>query len=527
MSDELDLEKELAKSIANIVDEETSGAEAYVMNETFDDDLNSFDDDLDIDDDLEEEPEDNNKKTKHLIIAISVIAVVLVIIIVSAIFIVKAVYNKSQDNYAHYHNAGFTALENKEYNTAVENFEKALTYQEGKTNSDMMLYLYECYGQLNETDKAIDVLNDVLALKDKNYYNALYYLVKHYEEVKDYASVKDLYLENADSTNEDVIKLFKGYLASSPVASPLSDTYGADQKITLTAQTGCKIYYTVDGSDPTVAGIEYTGKIYVTEGTTRLRFYAVNEYGFESELVEEKYIIDYEAPIAPTIYPEKSTFEQINKVMVTINNYPADAKVYYTLDGTLPTEESDEYSGAFALPAGSTIVNVLVVDSHGLTCRTSKTYNVTYISSVTEADAIKQIWKELVTLGLVNNKHYNDKDELCELSYYSKKTIDDLTLYMYYFSIGGETMDYWFAADDEEGLVYYVTEADGEYTVVRAENVDFTTDEEENPSEDPSEDSSEDENEGDNGEDESESDTSNDEDESEGSTEPSNESTEE
>ena len=55
MSDELDLEKELAKSIANIVDEETSGAKAYVMNETFDDDLNSFDDDLDIDDDLEEE----------------------------------------------------------------------------------------------------------------------------------------------------------------------------------------------------------------------------------------------------------------------------------------------------------------------------------------------------------------------------------------------------------------------------------------------------------------------------------------
>ena len=130
MSDELDLEKELAKSIANIVDEETIGAEAYVKNETFDDDLNSFDDDLDIDnDDLEEEPEDNNKKTKHLIIAVSVIAVVLAIIIISAIFIVKAVYNKSQDNYAHYHNAGFTALENKEYNKAVENFEKALTYQ--------------------------------------------------------------------------------------------------------------------------------------------------------------------------------------------------------------------------------------------------------------------------------------------------------------------------------------------------------------------------------------------------------------
>ena len=484
MSDELDLEKELAKSIANIVDEETIGAEAYVMNETFDDDLNSFDDDLDIDDNDDlEEPEDNGKKTKHLIIAISVIAAVLAIIVVSAIFIVKAVYNKSQDNYAHYHNAGFAALENKEYNVAVENFEKALTYQEGKSNSDMMLYLYECYGHLNETDKAIDVLNDVLALKDKNYYNALYYLVKHYEGIKDYANIKNLYLANASSANEDVINLFKGYLANSPVASPLSDTYGSDQKITLTAQTGCKIYYTVDGSDPTVAGVEYTGKIYVTEGTTRLRFYAVNEYGFESELVEEKYVIDYEAPVAPTIYPEKSTFEQINKVMVTINNYPADAKVYYTLDGTLPTEESTEYTGAFPLPAGSIIVNVLVVDSHGLTCRTSKTYNVTYISSVTESDAIKMIWNELFSLDLVDSNHYNDKDELCELSYFSKKKINDLTLYMYYFSINGETMDYWFAADDEEGNVYYVTEADGEYTVILAKDADLKTEEEE-PSED-------------------------------------------
>lgn len=521
MSDELDLEKELAKSIANIVDEETIGAEAYVKNETFDDDLNSFDDDLDIDnDDLEEEPEDNNKKTKHLIIAVSVIAVVLAIIIISAIFIVKAVYNKSQDNYAHYHNAGFTALENKEYNKAVENFEKALTYQEGKTNSDMMLYLYECYGHLNETDKAIDVLNDVLSLKDKNYYNALYYLVKHYEDVKDYASIKELYLDNSESTNEEVIKLFKGYLTNAPVASPLSDTYGADQKITLTAQTGCKIYYTVDGSDPTVAGTLYTGKIYVTEGTTRLRFYAINEYGFESELVEEKYVIDYEAPIAPTIYPEKSTFEQINKVMVTINNYPADAKVYYTLDGTLPTEESTEYTGAFPLPAGSIIVNVLVVDSHGLTCRTSKTYSVTYISSVTESDAIKMIWNELFSLDLVDSKHYNDKDELCELSYYSKKKINDLTLYMYYFSVAGETMDYWFAADDEEGKVYFVTEVDGEYTVIPAKDagLKFEDDEEELPSEDSSEDGSEGDAEGD---------TEDDAEDSEDVTDPSDESTEE
>ena len=497
MSDELDLEKELAKSIAHIVDEETSGAEAYVMTETFDDDLNSFDDDLDIDDDEIEEPEDSKKKLKHLIITISVIAVVLAIIIVSACFIVKAVYNKSQDNYARYHNAGFAAMENLDYNGAITNFEKALTYQEGKANSDMMMYLYECYSKINDTDKAVDVLKDVLKLKDKNYYNALYYLVKHYEGIKDYASIKALYLENASSTNEDVKKLFNGYLANAPVASPLSDTYSEDQKITITAQTGSTIYYTVDGSDPMIAGIKYTGKIEVTEGTTKIRFYAVNEYGFESELVEEQYIIDYAAPAAPTIYPEKSTFEQINKVMVTINNYPSDAKVYYTLDGTLPTEESTEYTGAFALPAGSIIVNVLVVDSHGLTCRTSKTYNVTYISSVTESDALKMIWNELISLKLVDSKHYNANEELCELRYYTKKKIDELTLYMYYFSVGGETKDYWFAADDEEGKVYYVTEVDGEYTLILAKDANFEEEEPtEDPTENPSEDSSEDSTEG-------------------------------
>lgn len=495
MNDELDLEKELAKSIAHIVDEETSGAEAYVKTENFDDDLNVSINDLDddLDEEVEETEEDNKKKVKHLIITVSVIAVVIAIIVVSACFIVKAVYNKSKDNYAHYHNAGFAAMEDKDYNLAITNFEKALTYQDGSKNSDMMLYLYECYNHVGATDKAVDVLNDVLGLKDKNYYNALYYLVKYYEDNKNYALIKELYKQNASSNNEDVIKLFKGYLVNTPVAAPLGDTYSADQKITLTAQTGSTIYYTVDGSDPTVAGIKYSGKIEIKEGTTKLRFYAVNEYGFESELVEEKYVIDYKAPNAPTIFPEKTTFEQINKVMVTINNYPADAKVYYTIDGTLPTEDSTLYEGAFELPAGSIIVNVLVIDAHGLSCRTSKTYNVTYISSVTEKEALNIIWKELITLNIVNNQHVTENGDECQLDFNSKKTINDKTFYMFYFTVGDETMDYWFGCDDEEGLTYLITESDGEYTVIRAEKAEIklpevsTEDETEDETEDGTE----------------------------------------
>lgn len=472
---DLDLEKELAESIAHIVDEETNGAEVFVKSsvptETISIPKTEVKETVDSTETVEEENdiednEDKKKKIKHLIIMIVSIVAAIAVIGVAAYYIVRFAYRSSMDNYGYYNNEGYAALEKKDYENAAKNFEKALTYEEGKNDTDMMMYLYECYNNIGKESDAIETLYEVLEFNDKNYYNALYYLVKYYDEAKDYDTIKELYDKNKNSNNSDVLALFAVYQSAEPLASPTSDTYSDDQEITLATKKGSKIYYTIDGTDPTVFSTEYTEKIKVSKGTTTLKFIAVNEYGFTSDIVTEEYIINYEAPATPTIFPEKTSFKQATDVMVTINNIPNDSVAYYTIDGTVPNEDSTVYEGAFALPAGSTIVNVLVVDSHGLTCRTSKTYNVTYISDITEEDALANIWDMLEREEYVDEEHLDEDGNLCELQYYTKKTIEEVTVYMYYYSVDGEIMDYWYAADDSNGYVYKVTEdEDGKFVL--------------------------------------------------------------
>ena len=471
MNDDFDLEAELEKSIAHIVDEETSGAHAFVKNSEFGQKINNSDTSEDtVDNEIKSETgtvDDNgkNKKIKHMVIMIVSIVITIALIAVGAYYIVRYAYESSKDNYGYYNNAGYAALDNKDYESAVENFEKALTYDEGKNDTDMMLFLYECYVNTGRQDDAIDVLYDVLSIKDRHYYDALYYLVKYYDDKEDFQTIKKLYDENKSSQNSDILSLFAIYQESEPVASPVGDTYSEDQEITLAAKNGSKIYYTIDGTEPGIHSMEYTGKIPVKSGNLTLKFVAVNEYGFSSAVVTEEYVVSYKAPSTPTIYPEKNTFKQVSTVMVTINNIPSDAVAYYTTDGTIPNEDSTVYEGAFPLEAGATIINVLVVDSHGMTCRTSKTYNVTYISNITEEDAINSIWKKLQEKEIVDKEHLNEDGKLCELQYYTKKTIDDITVYMYYFTIDGDMEEYWYAADDSEANVYKITEEDGKYNL--------------------------------------------------------------
>lgn len=473
MNDEFDfdLEAELEKSIAHIVDEETSGAHAFVRNSEVAQGDNKPDlknDTISNDGRLDLAPEDDNsknKKIKHMVIIIVSIVLTIALLGVGAYYIVQYAYESSKDNYGYYNNAGYAALDSKDYVSAAENFEKALSYDEGKNDTDMMLFLYECYLNTGRQNDAIDVLYDVLKVKDRNYYYALYYLVKYYDDKEDFEMIKKLYDENKDSQSSDVLSLFAIYQEREPVASPVGDTYSDDQEITLAAKTGSKIYYTTDGTEPGIHSTEYTGKIPVTAGNMTLKFIAVNEYGFSSAVVTEEYVVTYKAPSTPTIYPEKNTFTQVSTVMVTINGISSDAVVYYTTDGTVPNEDSKVYEGAFPLEAGSTIVNVLVVDSRGMTCRTSKTYNVTYISNITEADAEKSIWKKLIEKEIVDKEHLDKDEKLCDLRYYTKKTIDDVTVYMYYFTVDGNEEEYWYAADDSEANVYKVTEKDGKYTM--------------------------------------------------------------
>ena len=192
MRDDFDLEEELAKSIASIVDEETADAHAYVNKNTSEtDDIPDEEEKIyDEPDDDSDDDSDKPDKKKIIIIVASVVAAVLIIGI-TAFLVVRAAFNKSKDNYGYYNELGYKAYDDKDYDTAISDFEKALTYDEGKgdsdTNINMMLYLFECYKNTSQDDKAEEILLDVLD-RDSDNKNAYYNLMSVYLNGKDYPS---------------------------------------------------------------------------------------------------------------------------------------------------------------------------------------------------------------------------------------------------------------------------------------------------------------------------------------------------
>ena len=75
---------------------------------------------------------------------------------------------------------------------------------------------------------------------------------------------------------------------SSPKFTPAGCEFGDYQEVTITAENGAVIYYTLDGSAPTKASEEYDGVITLTE-TTTVKAFAVKDGYKDSEVVEATY----------------------------------------------------------------------------------------------------------------------------------------------------------------------------------------------------------------------------------------------
>ncbi len=479
MSDNNDFEDELAKSIAQIVNEETTGAEVFVKNSArnqMDDmpELEQADEEdipedatetVDVDDDIDDKDKGHNKKRNIIIIA-SVAAAVIVIVL-AAFFIIRAAINKTHDNYAYYNNLGYEAYDTKDYETAIVNFEKALTYDEGKKDIDMMLYLYDCYYYTKDTKNAVVVLKDVLEVDSDNF-NALYYLVQLYSEDEDYDSIAELYDTQRESDNEKVVNLFSQYTPADPVISPEAGSYGSNQNVKISAGSKDVIYYTLDGKKPTVKSTEYDAPITIEKGTTTLSVIAVSEYGIISDVVTAEYDISYTAPAMPTISPSSGSYSTSAVQLVTIGNIPSGGTAYYTTDGSTPTGASNKYTAPFEMKEGSSIISAIVIDANGLTSPVaSVTYTLSVVDKYTDTDAQNFIWTALESNKIVNSSKEDEDGNVYSLSYYSKKTVSAMTIWMFTVKAGDETLDYYYGADATTGEVYKLVPDGDEYKLTR------------------------------------------------------------
>lgn len=293
-------------------------------------------------------------------------------------------------------NAG---IENGNYEKAVAAYERVVELE-----PDSVAYrsiLADLYALTGKEDAYVSCQTQILmsgyATEDEKT-AACKKLIAYYRGKEDYASINTL-LNNTD--NENIKTTYQEYLALPPEFSYLEGTYAEVVPLKLTSSIRGTIYYTTDGTMPDENSEIYTTPLFLETGTYEIYAMFVNEYGIKSEVVKKNYVIDIFKPVAPEVetYSGEYNSPQLIKVIV-----PAESTVYYTTDGTVPTNNSAVYTEPIPMPLGKSTFKFVTYNKEGVAGEcTGRQYELVLETDVTVDDAIRSLISLMVENGKIQD----------------------------------------------------------------------------------------------------------------------------
>jgi Chitobiase/beta-hexosaminidase C-terminal domain len=185
------------------------------------------------------------------------------------------------------------------------------------------------------------------------------------------------------------------------VANPGGGTFSANQSVVLSTNEASTVYYTTDGSTPSVASSVYTAPIFLSS-TTTLKFYARDTAGNSSGVLTEQYTLapDNTVPTANAA-PSGGAYDSVQFVTLSSSE---PATIYYTTNGAAPNTGSSVYVSPLTI-ASTTTLKFFARDVAGNSSGVS-TLNYTIDSSVPSvvANPAGGSFKGTQFVTLVSNK---------------------------------------------------------------------------------------------------------------------------
>ena len=167
------------------------------------------------------------------------------------------------------------------------------------------------------------------------------------------------------ASSKTTIETFVIEVAPDTVATPVfsiadSSVVGSGTKVTITTATdSAKIYYTTDGSTPTEESLLYTTPI-VLKDTITFKAFAVREGWISSNVARATYFVfrdtvnDPDTVATPVFSMADSSLLRMGTTLA-ITTATEEAQIYYTTDGSTPTEEAILYTAPIVLDDTVTI----------------------------------------------------------------------------------------------------------------------------------------------------------------------------
>ena len=166
---------------------------------------------------------------------------------------------------------------------------------------------------------------------------------------------------------------------------------GSTKTLTLSYdEAGASLYYTLDGSDPEQFGRLYTGPVSLS-ATSDVRAYAVLPDGTESRVL--KYRVNIEKAAAPAYTLQSGTANGTALSVgssIALSSASTGAAIYYTLDGSEPTENSRKYTSPIVITAPCTLKAIAV--GGGYNTSDVSTFSFTIGSFAAFSDLVPGAW---------------------------------------------------------------------------------------------------------------------------------------
>lgn len=147
-------------------------------------------------------------------------------------------------------------------------------------------------------------------------------------------------------------------IVSNPTFSLQPSTYKEDISVGITCATdGASIHYTTDGSVPNSESTKFTTNISIEE-TTTVKAIAIKEGYENSSVVEAVYVIEKEDPETERVETPEFIYPAgtyVGSKTIAIKCETEGATIYYTTDGSDPTNNSTEYKVSFKLTESTTV----------------------------------------------------------------------------------------------------------------------------------------------------------------------------
>ena len=281
-----------------------------------------------------------------------------------------------QNSYTSMINKGYHAIQSRDYESAENYFRRAVV--KDKSRPDAYTGYAKIYADQDDMKGAENVFLSAIESQPTN--AQLYQAAIDFYMEMDQPEKVSVLLNNCEDAG--VLKSVEKYISAAPEFSLEEGTYAEVQQVALTSGTGGVIYYTTDGTDPTVSsGTRYSEPILLQkEGNTEIRAIAVNESGIPSVVSSAEYTIEFPIENAPIVNPPTGQYTEPTQITITV---PEGYTAYYTLDGTTPDPSSsstEKYTGPVDMPENAqTIFNaILVNDQNGkATDMTTRNYITT------------------------------------------------------------------------------------------------------------------------------------------------------